>query len=596
VVPSLPVLALLIRPLHAEWLPERRARSPYQDGVTALDLGELDRAEVLLRQALSRDPTCGAAGHALALALLRQERPDEAQTLLDQVRVAHPERVEPLIALSNVAFVTQDFAGARTTAERATELAPESLDAWGVLLQALLRQGELSAADAALDVSAAFLEAADLACLRVQVALEAGDSEGAEVLHAECEAGGASDLVARVRAQRSLDAGEASAVRMDDLGLAVEARLITAAELLNDGDAAAALEILDDVLTTHAVRVDARVLRAHARHSLGDAAGALADLEAARAGGTWVDIHRSGQLSGILRRSDERRLDDLLVQGAALMVDLLRALGEVDAAQARWQEARQAFGPGPELSGAHAKLLGASGAGTDAWQVVAEGLRTWPDDLHLLDAAGFLALSVPDGLTASEAEALARSPRWTDRVNLAIALWRRDEPKPCLAIARRALSVTPEAERQRVSALAHRCATATGDLVAADALLGEAGGPDALDVVVAVNHALMRYGAGDDAGAMALISAHLDDLPSGGAGAMVLALGARLHTRGERWRDAAEIAHHPRTPAGEALAVLDALVAAGQLGTARALAPAVCRRLDGDAAVRCRQLSVRLGP
>jgi tetratricopeptide (TPR) repeat protein len=281
------------------------------------------------------------------------------------------------------------------------------------------------------------------------------------------------------------------------------------------------------------------VLRGRYRHAAGDKAGAIADLDQALKGSSWVEVHRSGALSGILRASDQDLLERMQSEGAELLVGLLIEKGDLSGAQARLQTAREALGSEAALSAAQLRLHMAQGKLGEAWATADSALKVWSRHETLLNAAGELALQDPSHLSPAVRQALADSHRWSDRYNLALAAHKAGDAAGCAQAATLAQAGAGSG-RPEVARLAWTCAVDAADLARADQIVGAV-----KDVPHsgAYNHALLRYKAGRKAEAWALLEPLLPR-PSGKAStdAAIAALGLRCLAETQRYGEAIQLA------------------------------------------------------
>ena len=194
----------------------------------------------------------------------------------------------------------------------------------------------------------------------------------------------------------------------------------------------------------------------------GRARGSRALLEAR----SWVDVHRTGGMSGILTRvtasvGGDHRGSCGAPGGSACGGGAtgrggrpLRGRPSLNLHPAIWPQGRLAL------------------ARAAAWALVLEGIEAFPTDPRPVAVAGAVALADPRQLPAWAREALAASGDWRDRYNLALVLKERGEAAACgeqAAVALNGEGLSP-AERQRLSLLAHGCAVDSGDVARADAL------------------------------------------------------------------------------------------------------------------------------
>ena len=575
----------------AEWSCSRSSQRAINQAVEALEAGAPDQAAVIYERILLKEPDCGLAGHGLSVALLRQDRPKEAVTLLTELVTAYPGQPEAFTGLSVAAFAAQDFATARTTALQAIAMDSASLEANAALLAVLLRQGELTLAVQVIEEARGKLEGPSLACLEAQVLIEGGEPEQARTLLPYCRQSPQLALVAAVSGQL---APNTTAAMADRVGAAAVAGISEALDALSSGDAATARVILDGVLTESPGRVDARILRARCHRTLGDLGAARADLEAAFEGETWIEVHTSGAMSGILLKSHEDQLNTLLADGMGLLIAIQLEAGEVDLARQTLSAAQATLGSGPHLAAADARLLRATGDEAEGWRRLGIALRTWLDEAVLLTVAAEWGLEDPASLPEDAAAALATSSRWEDHYNLAVILYQSGQHAACIAQIRSATTASgpapDDATRRRLWSIGYRCAAQAQDLEAAEEAARRADPMSALDPVARVNHALMRYSAGQGAAALA----PLEDL-SGPAAVMSMAatIATRVHGEAEQWREA--IAAAQQAPAAERYWLGQRLISAGDLTAGIGLLRSTCPELTGEERVRCTQLLLQLG-
>jgi len=575
----------------AEWSCTRGSQRIINQAVEALESGALDQAEALYQQALLKEPACGLAGHGLSVALLRQDRPEEAAALLTTLAAAYPAQPEALTGLSVAAFAAQDFATARTAALQAVGLDSASLEANAALLAVLLRQGELTLATQVIEEARGKLEGPSLACLEAQVLIEGGHPEQARTLLPYCRQSAQTALVAAVSGQL---APGSTAAMADRVGAAAVAGISEALDALSSGDAGTARTILDGVLTDSPARIDARVLRARCHRALGDLAAARADLEAAFEGETWIEVHTSGAMSGILLKSHEDQLNTLLADGMGLLITIQLEAGELDQAQQTLRTAQATLGAGPHLAAADARILRAAGERDEGWRRLEVALSTWLVEPVLLTVAAEWGLEDPARMPEGAAAALANSGRWEDRHNLAAILYQSGQHAACVEQIRSATGASgpapDDATRRRLWSIGYRCAAQAQDLDAAEEAARRAAPMSTLDPVARVNHALMRYSAGQGAAALEPIA----DL-SGPEAVMSMAatIATRVHGEAEQWPEATAAAQH--APAAERYWLGQRLVSDGDLTAGIGLLRSACPELDGEERVQCTQLLLQLG-
>ena len=561
------------------WAPGRGQTRDYNAAVEALEAGELAEAEAIFRRVLEKDPACGLAQHGLGMALLRQNEASEAMLVLGHASEVYPGQEAVHVGLSLAAFASQDFGRAQAAAREAVRLSPGSIDAVAALVGALLRQGSVEAAQEVVTAARGNLEGPSLACLEAQVLAEAGQPETARQRLAYCNQSRRPELAAAVAAQLGASVGAASAVGAERL-----VQLSRAVELVNAGQHGEAIGILDPIAAADGRRADVRLIRARARLALGDRDGARADLEVAFSGETWVDVHRSGAMSGILRQSHAEALQVAIAEGAALLVQIHLEDGQVTAAQQRLSAAKAALGDSRSLDLAEARLLQATGAAPDGWAIA----MRWSSSPQGLDLMGEWAVAEPGSVPDEALAALAASGRWSDRYNLAVVAYnRRDYPR-CLEVTAQAAETTMDpAHLKALWGLGYRCAVFSGVLEDADRLLQRLS-VEALREADRVNHARLRYQAGQPAEVLAL----LEGLADPGVQGLASSLAMRASVDLERWDEAVRWA--PGASAQDRYWLGGRLAEAGEHTAARAVLSAACGQLDAEASARCAQLLEQL--
>jgi len=585
-------LPIWLSSAQAGWAPVVTDQRLYSAAITDLAGGRLEEAATEFTAILAKDPTCGMALHGRGVSRLRLGMYTDAAVDLAEVVAQYPERSEGHTALSSLRFAQQDFPAALASARSAVEADPGDIDANAVLQQVLLRLGELDAARSALTAASDDLPPSILACFEVQIGTEAGDSATVEASSAQCRVSGVPGLVAAALSRASGDVaivGEmAGHLGVDDLLVHAQA-----VDLFNDGAYAEAVATLDPMLARSPHRVDARLLRARARYAVGDAAGALADLEAAFDAPTWVDVHRSGAMSGILRKSDEAALSAGVVAGAGLLVRIHLDAGELDAARDRLEQFEASLGAHASLQAARADWMLRSGDGAGAWASLTEALQASPRDPHLIRLASSWAVAMPESVPSEVSTLLSASGSWQDAWNLAVSQRKGGDVASCQATAAAALSTSavtaPPDVQRRLAGLAHRCAVAARDRVGADAMVRPAGGLVELDPVVTYNHAHLRFEHGDARGALALLDHQLavvDTAQPDAARAMV-ALAIRAHLDVDALEAAHDLARGAWATPEDQLVVASRLAVANDDGRAMTLLEQACPALSGDVRDRC---------
>lgn len=597
------LLALSLPAAAAGWEPSSSAAIDlYDKGYEALRARDPKGAEGHFRALLQAEPKCGMAMQGLGYALLFQNKSQEAKGLLTEVTGLYPDKPGAWTTLSEAAFASQDFGAAKSAANKAIALDPESLDAQMALQSVLMRTGEYKAAGSALDAAELHIPGPEIACLEAQLRLEQKDVTGAQQLLGSCRGSSREDLVTMVEgllAQASGRTAEASQL-MGALGVDTVSQVVRAANQYNSGDAASAVKTLDGVLARSPDRLDARILRGQARASLGDMKGARADLEQAFQGDSWVEVHTTGMMSGILRKSDEEKLQHMVVEGASLLVRILVEDKDLTRARAVLVQARKIAPTGAALDASEAWLLTAEGKHKQAWDLLSAAIVRGERDPLLREVAGQMAYkSLPTASPVVLAAIRSQGPA-TARFNLASALANASRPADCLA----EVFATPLGEyntmgadlRQRFDRLGYRCAVDSEDLVAAEAKLRTiAGGTTKLDAslfATGFNHALMLSKAGNADAALGV----LDLLAPAEKRAKQKVLSLQLSTLAEagRWDQAVQKAADPDAEASDLAWLAGELSNAERPDEARALLRRACPNLKGEDATQCNALLAQL--
>jgi Flp pilus assembly protein TadD len=113
----------------------------------AMDRGEYERAEALLREALSRDPSNAEFAGLLAEALMNQGRLEESIEVLERLAAANTASPENLLFLGQMYLQTKENEKAKARFERALALEPGSARAYSGLATACARLGDQAEAE-----------------------------------------------------------------------------------------------------------------------------------------------------------------------------------------------------------------------------------------------------------------------------------------------------------------------------------------------------------------------------------------------------------------------------------------------------------------
>lgn len=502
-------LLLLCALAQAAWEPSEAVAEPFNDGVRALEAAEPLAAESAFRATLKSDPSCGRCAQGLGIALVRQQRLDEAREVLEGAVAAWPQRAEARTALAGALFAAQAFAAARDQASRAAALDPASVDAHVALVQVLLRLGRTDEARGAL--SGARLPGPEKTCLELMLALEEGSAIGSTTL-AYCRQATHPGLASTVEARISADSGRlaATAATAGKAGASTVERVARALQHHQQGRDDLALPLLDSALAQEPRRVDARILRALVQARRGLQEESLRDLDEVFAAESWVQVHESGEMSGVLTKADEGALQQSVRQGAGLLVSLLVEAGRLEDADSALRRADARLGMGAELSAGAVRLRLAQGRTADAWEVLGTALQRWPENADLELLLGEAQARAPELAPASLRARIEALTDWRGAYTLASADSRSGQHRTC---AERLGRVSAELGRLAsaedsltVERLWHSCAVNADWHSEAERAATAMGSPEAMNEVARVEHARLRLESGDPTGARRLLA------------------------------------------------------------------------------------------
>ncbi|MBL8710451.1 MAG: tetratricopeptide repeat protein [Rhodospirillaceae bacterium] len=131
------------RTAKAKGLPKAGgASAQINNGIAAINAGNLKLAEETFRQILKADPNMVEAKHQLGTVLARTGRADEGAQLLREVTAALPNEALYWSNLAAACYIGSDTAGAIEAARRAVSLQPDYGLAWDNLGSALMDNQE----------------------------------------------------------------------------------------------------------------------------------------------------------------------------------------------------------------------------------------------------------------------------------------------------------------------------------------------------------------------------------------------------------------------------------------------------------------------
>ncbi len=518
-MPSFVPLLLLPLAVHAaeRWEPTTSgSHGLYTQATEAFEDGDFAGAERLAQKALRRDPDCGVCRHGLAVAVLQQDRAEEALGLATALRERHPQRPEPAVLLADAAFAAGRFDLSVEVAEALLLAEPESWEALRCLIRGLLRTGDLGRARAALQQAETHHSPEVLACERGKLAVEEGDREEAR---AQLEACRRSDLDAHITALESRVLmmegryGEVGA-KVQDLDDPYLAIAVRALDQMAAGDYEAAAEGLREAVAAKPEDAFCAVLLGECAYRLGRHQEAMEALEQAFEAEIWIDVAGRGRLVGVLTASAERAFRLNVRVGAARLAMLQARDGRPEDAWATVARAAQAVGPSGELAAAELALLVLEERWEEAREFALEAVNRWPDSVLLWNTVGELSTEHAPLRSSELVAVLNRAGAWQPLYNEAVALHNGGEHAACLERLIVAPSFEDPAAGPKLADLAHHCAVAAGRLDEAQAWLATLGGPTAADPGALVGHAELLRQAGRHDEALALLEVSgSDDVP-----------------------------------------------------------------------------------
>lgn len=560
------------------WAPYASEAADYNLAVEALDACAFKPAEEVLRDVIHRSPDCGLCRQALAITLVRQERPEEALQLLRPLAEDHPNQADVFSLMAVAARTANQPATAREAAVRAVTLQPAQLDAQRSLLSILLTEPDLDAAQAAVASANAHLQPAAQACLRAELLLSSGQVANAQRPLEACVAAHP-QLGDELALKRAHAEGDLAAFRalVDAQHLAPLRSKSSAAVLLEAGDIPAAAAALDDALQQRPGDIDALLLRAWCRWLLGQPESAEQDLIRLLTQPPAAYTDEQGRLFVAHNWRALRR------QGLSLYVTVLADSQRTDEARRRLSAERGALGEGPALAAADVVLLLAEGADEAAASAWAAAAGRWPASEALAAAAVRLDRAV--ALSADGLDWLSGGASPAHLLQLAEQRHQDGDHDGSMDALAQLGDHDERAVRHRALQLAHRSAVAAEDLPSAERLRqAMAADRCVLDAPAALRHAWLLGEAGEDAAALALL---------GGAGADAAAtdqqrsLAVWLLTRTGQLSPAAALVAEGTVEAGQVANLAVALYADGQRQRGRAMMAEACARMDSDEAGQC---------
>lgn len=391
------LLLLLLLPSlasAANWEPETRpAVTAYNEGVALLDAQNPKAAEAKFRRCLKKEPGVGLCLTYDAVAWSRLGRAEKAVPMLRQAVADFPDQADPAEHLAATLFALEQFEEARTFALLATGIAASDPRPLEVLVMIHIRTGEYDEGLAAIERARGHVPDPDLACLQVRVHLEQEAIDAARELLEACRKSEEPHMITNAESSYSARTGERTrgAAAMDSVLAEKRTAFNQLVEAYNLGEWAEADRAATRAIAAKEQPSQSLILRAMARHELGKDLLALADFEKALEAGTWIDVHRSGALTGIITKTAELQLQDLLQLGSSMQVQLLIGVARFDDAETALRQAREAFGDTPALLASEARLRMGQGRVPEALAVVRGGLEEHRGAFDMQSVAADLA-------------------------------------------------------------------------------------------------------------------------------------------------------------------------------------------------------------
>jgi len=492
------------------WEPVNQATvEVYNRGVTALNSGDPVGAEQYLHKALRRDPDCGMCSATLATSLLYQDRSPEAYAKLSELTERFPDELSLARVLAEAAFAMERFDESIQIAERLLLADPEQIDSLRLLAQGLLRVGDTARARAAIQQASAHHDPEILACELGKVALEEGYLDEArqqlELCRQADNPGALAALESRILSVEGRF-GEAEASLIEGADPAVST-VLTARRFMQKEDFEAAAKILRQAEKEDPRAGERVVLLGLCEARLGRPEQALAALEQAFSGDTWVSVSRLGGVSGILTASGEQGFIQQVREAVVRLVMLQIELTSVEDARVTLERARKEMEPCGDLRVAELWILMAEQHFEEAAAVAVDGMERFPDSAVLRDAADLLGTNHPQARTPALEAALVAGGDWSALFNAATDQHNAGDYSGCLARLDAAPRFEDAEGSLRIAKMAYRCAALIPDLVASDRWLETVGGPQLVDASAVINHAGLLQRSGQDDRALALLSA-----------------------------------------------------------------------------------------
>lgn len=465
------------------------------------------RETVALADKLVADqPGCAGARYLTGAARVLLGDP-AAVDLLTAGEKAHPTLASFPTMLSSALFATQDFQGALAAAQRGRKLDPKSRDAAEAVYAALLRLGDYDDLEALIDVFPGIDNGAK-DCLRADIRVDQG--QNAERLRTSCS--GSSDADFRAQGLAALDQArgdhDTAAGHLAAMGAPAAGAEGQVASLIGAGRCAEALPLIREAVAaeswnaTHHIRLGGCLL------ATGDRDGSKQALTHVFGMQTWVMVHESGAMTGVVTKGAEEAFDAALQLALAQLVAIYVEEGDLAGATDAQARAIARYGEVGPLIGAAIRIDAARSGPSGRWGAVQRGIAAHPTDRAPLEVAGDLAFVDARGLPQAVIDAVVARGDDVARYNVLAGLANARSDAACGSLAVALLPVIGADLRPEVAGIGHACAIHGRDLETAAALVKAA--PGAWSPAGRVGHADLLLQAGRPAEALAALPAKPD--------------------------------------------------------------------------------------
>lgn len=267
---------------HPRWEARGRALEPFGRGESKRRIEAWGEAIALQQAALDAQPGCGACLTALSTSLVGAGRLEEALRVSEHLSRTWPERSEGPATAASAHDAARDHASAASAWGEVVALEPTDPTAWHQRHLALLRAGRHEDAADALESAPAALGEPFVACLEVETALAEGRVDDARLAYPTCDEGHEVQLERQVEGWLLLQEGRRrdAQVRLAQGGAEQETRLALALVRLEEGATDPGINLTTRLLQEVPWAIDVQLAHAEALLADGDAAGALATLDA----------------------------------------------------------------------------------------------------------------------------------------------------------------------------------------------------------------------------------------------------------------------------------------------------------------------------